>query len=286
MKKEDLNKENIGKSVSWGIGAFNIIMKSKLVSIGCFLFTGILHVINPRGGLRWTAGMLAGFVALYALVSFILLLTNNNKTVAKGKEIAGGLVKGVIEGNRDPIVHGQELTSKNKKVSERKKETNSKLDERMQSLSEKQKKEPKAGRIVMCVFYAILFVGAVLLFFWSDVTITAVHIIVGALMIADGISSIIGTITAVKNGVPMKEKTFSLVAYSFSVVIGAAFILLSWSTADLTMVICGIVLILKGLTELYIIIRNREVVSSVKGTFSDIKNQSDNNSEKLSEDET
>lgn len=79
-----MKKERIGKSVGWGIGAFGIIMKSKLVSIGCFLFTGVMHVINPRGGLRWTAGMLAGFVALYAVVSIIFVLTNKNETVGKG----------------------------------------------------------------------------------------------------------------------------------------------------------------------------------------------------------
>lgn len=269
-----MDKERIGRSVGWGIGAFGIIMKSKLVSIGCFMYTGILHIINPRGGLRWTAGMLAGFVALYALVSLIFVLTNKNKTVGKGKNLAGNMVKGVIEGNRDPIVQGQGLTSKKKSVNDRQKESNSRLDKHLKPLSEMQKREPKAGKAVMIVFYLILLAASIVLFFMSDITITAVHIIVGALLVADGISSIAASVSAVRNGYPLKDKTFSIIAYSFSVVIGAAFIVFSWSTADITMVICGVVLIVKALTELYIMIRNREIFSSVKGTISDIKNQS------------
>ncbi len=272
MKKRELNKENIGKSVGWSIGAFNIIMDSKLVSIGCFLVIGVLHVIDPAGGLRFTARLLAGFIALYALVSVILILSNNNKTVAKGKEIAGGLVKGVIDGNRDPIKSGQELTSKNKTVSKRHKESNSKMDSSMRALAEKQRKEPKAGKVIMLIFYLILLVGSVILFFWTDVTVTAVHIIVGALMIADGLSGIAAILSASKNGISFKDKTFSVIANTFSVVIGAAFILLAWNTAELSMILCGVVMIVKGLMDLYIMLRNREFLSSVKGTFNEIKN--------------
>ena len=60
-------------------------MKNKLVVIGCMLFQGIIHMINPRGSLQWSAGMLSIFVALYALVSIVFLLTNKNETVGKGK---------------------------------------------------------------------------------------------------------------------------------------------------------------------------------------------------------
>lgn len=271
-----MDKERIGKSIGWGVGAFDIIMKSKLVSIGCFLVIGFLHIIDPSGGLNFTARLLAGFIALYALLSFILLLTDNNQKIAKGKEIAGGLVKGVINGNRDPIVQGQELTSKNKVVNERQKQSNSKLEDRMQSVSKKQQEEPKAGKVVMCIFYAILFIGAVILFFQTNVTVTAVHIIVGALMIADGVSSIAAVVSAKRNGMPMKDKTFSIIANVFSIVIGAAFIILSKSTAEITMIICGIVLMIKGLSDLFVMIQNRSILSSAKGTINEIKHQGSN----------
>lgn len=256
-----------------GVGAFQIIMKSRLVSIGCFLFTGILHVIDPRGGLRWTAGLLALVVALYALLSLIFLLTDKNEKIGKGKEVAGGLVKGVIEGNKDPVKQGQDLVSKNKTIGERSKRSNSRLDDHLQALAEKQKQEPKAGKAVMCVFYAILLAGAVILYFWSDFTITAVHIIVGALLIADSVIGIASSVTAIQNKIPLKNQRLSIAVYAVTAVIGLAFILFSWSTADITMVICGVVLIVKALVELVIMLRNREVLASVKGTIHEIKQQ-------------
>ena len=59
MGKESDKKGKLGKTIDWGVGAFDVIMKSKLVSIGCFLYTGFCHLLNPRGSLRWTAGVLA-----------------------------------------------------------------------------------------------------------------------------------------------------------------------------------------------------------------------------------
>lgn len=101
----------------------------------------------------------------------------------------------------------------------------------------------------------------------------AFHIIVGALMIADGLSGIAAIVSASKNGAPLKSKTFSVIANAVSVIIGAAFILIAWNTAELTMIICGIVMIAKGLMDLYIMIRNREILSNIKGIFNDIKHQ-------------
>lgn len=266
-------KEKISGLLNWGVGTFQIIMKNKLVSIGCFLFTGILHVANPRGGLRWTAGLLSIVVALYALLSLIFILTDKNEKVGKGKDAAGDLVKGVLEGNKDPILHGQTLIPKNQVLDERSKQTRSRLDDRMQALSEKQKKEPKAGKVVMCVFYSILLAASVILFFWSDVTIAAAHIIVGIVLIADSIIGIASTVTAVENNIPLKYKTLSVVLYIITAVIGVTYIFLTWGTADMAMVLCGIVLIAKAVAEFVIMIRNREVVASAKGTINEIKQQ-------------
>lgn len=123
-------------------------MKNKLVSIGYFLFQGIMYVVNPLGGLRRDAGMLAGLIALYSLISMAFVLTNNNQTVGKGKKLAGNLIKGNIESKKDPVVQGRELFSKNNIIDEKAKETSSKWDNRLQSLSEKQKQKPKAGKVM------------------------------------------------------------------------------------------------------------------------------------------
>lgn len=266
-------KEKITGLLNWGVGAFQVIMKSKLVSIGCFLFTGTLHLINPRGGLKWTAGMLAGFTALYALLSLIFVLSDNNEKVGKGREIAGGLVKGVVEDNKEPVMIGQEMLSKNRKIDERIKAKNSKIDQRMQALSEKQKKKPKAGKIGMAVFYALLLIASALLFFWSDVTIAAVQVIIGLLLIADGISEIGAAFTAKKNNIPMKNIRLSIVLGILSAAAGAVFIVFAQNTADFAMALSGLVMIIKGLADLLVMIRNREFLSSVKETVAEIKQQ-------------
>ena len=41
----------------------------------------------------------------------------------------------------------------------------------------------------------------------------------------------------------------------------------------MAMRICGIVMMAKGLMDLFFMIRNREVLSSAKGTINEIKNQ-------------
>ncbi len=89
-------------------------MKNKLVVIGCMIFQGIMHILNPRGSLQWSAGMLSIFIVLYALVSMIFILTRNNKTVGKGKKIAGDFVHGVVKGNKDPAINAQEFMVGNK----------------------------------------------------------------------------------------------------------------------------------------------------------------------------
>lgn len=271
-----MNKDKIEKTIGWGVGAVNIIMGSKLVSIGCFLYTGINHIVNPSGGLRFTAGMLSGFIALYALVSIIFVLSNNNQKAAQGKEIMGGLVKGVVDGYKDPLNQGKELASKSKAISEKKIAADTKFGNSVKVLSEKQKKEIKAGKAVLLIIYIFLLTASVLLFVLPDVTVTLVHIIIGILLIADGCSSIAAAASAVRNGIPLKDKMLTFVVCSFSVLIGLAFILMSWNTAHITMILGGIVLTVKGVMDLYIMIRNRELVSSAVKTIRDIKQQGNN----------
>ena len=153
-------KEKISSIFNWGAGTFQVITKSKLVSIGCFLFQGTLHVINPVGSLRWDARTLAVFVALYAAVSIVFVLTNKNETVGKGKKLAGDLVKGTIEGKRDPVKHGQELLIKSPALKEQAKESSDRLDQHLSVLSEKQKKATGAGKAVSLIFYSALLAGA------------------------------------------------------------------------------------------------------------------------------
>jgi uncharacterized membrane protein HdeD (DUF308 family) len=281
-----MDKEKLGKTVDWGVGAVNIVMGSKIVTIGCFLYTGINNIINPRGGLRFTALMLAGFVALYALVSIIFVLTNKNEKVSQGKEMVGDMVKGVVDGYKNPLTQGKELASKSKVISGRKKDSDNKFGNSIKKLSERQKKEIKAGKAVLIIIYSLLFVGAGVLFFWPEATVTLVHIIIGALLIADGFSSLAASVAAVRNGIPLKDKLLSLIVCAFSFIIGLAFILMAWNTAEFTMRLGGIVLLIKGLVDLFIMIRNRELISTAAKTISDIKYQGDKESDEQPGEET
>lgn len=269
-----------GKLLIWSTGAFQIVMKNKLVSIGCFLVQGLFHVFSPVGSLRWDAKMLAGLLALYSLISIVFVLTNNNQTVGKGKTLAGGLVKGVFDGNKDTALQGQKLLSKNRTIDEKAKKSKRQWDNRLQVLSDKQKNEPKAEKAVLIFFYCILLIGSVLLFFWSDVTVYAIHIIIGALMIADGISGISAYRTVVSRQIPLKNQKLSLFVSIFTVLVGALFIVMAWNTAVFTMQLMGLILIIKSVVELIILIRNREVLSSVTDTLQQIKQQGDDTNEK------
>ena len=280
-------KEKISGLVNRGIGAFGVLMKCKLVGIIIFLFTGALHIIDPRGGLRGTVTILSAFIALYALLSIIFILTDSNEKVGEGKKLASDMVKDTFKGDGNPMMKINEVLSENEKFGKKMSEsaTKAKWDRRIQRLSEKHDKQPKAGKVVMCIFYIILIAAAVILFIWPDDTISLVHIVFGAMLIFDGISGVWGIIVAKRNGIPLKGQWVSLLLNAVSVAVGVVFIVLSNDSADFTMVLCGIVLVIKALSDLVIMIRNHELVSTVKDTVSEIKNQKPEQSEQTEQSE-
>ena len=71
----------------------------------------------------------------------------------------------------------------------------------------------------------------------------------------------------------MKNRRLSLALGIFTVALGVAFTVLVWNTAVIVMQIFGAVLILKGIADLVLMIRNREILSSVKDTVQQIKQQ-------------
>lgn len=266
-------KDKLSGIVNRGIGAFGVLMKCKLVSIIIFLITGILHIIDPRGGLRGTVTMLSIFIALYAVLSIICVLTGNNGKAEEGKNFASGMVKETFNGDGNPIVKINDVLSKNEKIGSKisNSASNAKWEKRMQTLTQRHEKQPQASKIVMCIFYIVLFALAVALMIWPDATISTVHIVLGGLLIFDGVGGIWGVIAARKNGIPMKGKLASVLLNLLSVAIGIVFIFMSDDSADFTMVLCGIVLVVKALSDLVIMIRNKELISTVKDTVKEIK---------------
>lgn len=261
--------------VDRGIGAFGVLMNCKLVSIIIFLFTGTLHIIDPRGGLRGTVTMLSLFIALYALFSIVFILTGSNDKVGEGKKFASDMVRDTFKGDGNPMMKINEVLSQNEKFEKGMSglNTKSKWDQRIQKLNERHNKQTQASKFVMIVFYIILLACTVVLFAWPDDAISLVHIIFGAMLIFDGASGVWGIIVAKRSGIPMKGQWASFFLNLLSVVIGVVFIILSNDSADFTMMLCGIVLVVKALSDLFIMIRNHELISTVKNTVNEIKYQ-------------
>lgn len=261
--------------VNRGIGAFGVLMNCKLVSIIIFLFTGTLHIIDPRGGLRGTVTMLSLFIALYALLSIVFILTGSNDKVGEGKKFASDMVRDTFKGDGNPMMKINEVLSQNEKFEKGMSglNTKSKWDQRIQKLNERHNKQTQASKFVMIVFYIILLASTVVLFAFPDDAISLVHIIFGAMLIFDGASGVWGIIVAKRSGIPMKGQWASFFLNLLSVVIGVVFIILSNDSADFTMMLCGIVLVVKALSDLFIMIRNHELISTVKNTVSEIKHQ-------------
>lgn len=262
----------IGKLFHWGLGTFQIVMKNKLVSLGCFLVTGLFHALNPVGSLDWDTMMLSLFLMLYAAVSIVFVLTNKNDTVGKGKDIAGSLVKGYFEGQRDNAGKGQELFSKSKTVREHTDASNRQLDRRAEKIKEKQI-NASHGNLALLITYILLLAFGVVIFIRRENFVNLVQIIIGALLIADGLSSIMTVIAAKKSGLPMKDKVVSLILAGFTIALGVVFVLTPRNSAPVIYRITGILLIVKAVSEYIVMFRNKEIISSVKDSIRQIKEQ-------------
>ena len=258
---------------NWGVGAFQIVMKNKIVSTWCFLIPGITHLFKPIGSLDWDTMMLSLLLMLYSVVSIIFVFTNKNELAGKGRELAGGFVKGYFEGQRDNASIGQELLANDSVIGEHMKASNERLDKRVEKLTEKQKKSGTLGKTALLIFYTLLLLLAICMFLWQSIFVNIVQVVFGALLIADGISSVITVTAAYNSNVPAKNKTVSLILGIFTIALGIVFVLLPANSAALVYQIIGALLIIKAIGEFFVMIRNRELLSSVKETIHQIKEQ-------------
>ena len=208
----------ISRLFNWGVGAFQIVMKNKIVSTGCFLIPGITHLFKPIGSLDWDTMMLSLLLMLYSVVSIIFVFTNKNELAGKGRELAGGFVKGYFEGQRDNASIGQELLAKDSVIGEHMKESNKRLDKRVEKLTEKQKNTGTLGKTALLIFYTLLLLLAICMFLWRSIFVNIVQVIFGALLIADGISSVITVRAAYKSNAPVKNNTVLLIMGIFTIV--------------------------------------------------------------------
>jgi hypothetical protein len=52
-----IHMSKISRLFNWGVGAFQIVMKNKIVSTGCFLIPGITHLFKPIGSKKTSPGI-------------------------------------------------------------------------------------------------------------------------------------------------------------------------------------------------------------------------------------
>ena len=268
-------KNKFGRLLKWGVGTFRIIMANKYVSSAIFFLQGFLYLLFPYQSLNRDARALTLVFALYAFVSIIMALTKN-PLAAKGKDLAGGLVKNIFTKKKKTAVKQQELLPQDSLLMDATNDVTSRLDGVMQTLAEKQKKKQSssAGTAALVAMYTILLIASLALFFMKDNTLFIMHIVIGVFLVLDGFFNFKTTREAMKNKYPVKNSKFSLVLSVLSMNIGILFILLSKSTSVLTVQIGGALLIVKAVGDFVIAIRNRRLMASAKETVQLIKQQS------------
>ena len=260
----------IGSSIGWGIGAIRLISKNKIVTSCFFLIQGAIYLFAPVRTLRRDVGTLALMLALYAIISIVLVLTDS-ETVSKGQSLAGGLVTGFFNKKKNLATREQDSLPENFATNARK-TTTSRMDTVQDKIREKHDQTHSVCKVLLLLFYILLLIVSVILFFNKDVSIRVVHVILGLLMITDSVMSIASIFT---DGEVLltKNRGLSVFLACVSIVLGIIFILVSWDTSVLATQIIGITLMIKSFTELVIAFRNREVLSSVKETIAQIKSQ-------------
>lgn len=290
MKK--IKKGDIGKLVEWGYGAFDIVMKNNLVVSGCFLGQGISYVLDPRKSVLSSARTLTLYLAIYAVVSIILIITNYSKIVSMGHEMMGDMLLGTIRGKRKAKAKAMELIpdkhkAKLPRANINVEESNAELDAKFKKSEEKIKGVKSKGKILVILAYLLITAAAVVLYILDNLSVVIVNITIGVIIIVHGVSNLVSALR-IKDGVKLKNKKLSVFTSVFSILLGIMFIVLAWRTAVAMFRIIGAMLIVKSLLEFFVVIRNREILSSAKGTINDIKNQNkdkEKDKDKAAEDE-
>ena len=265
-------KEKIQRFFDWGAGTYKIVMKNKLVSIICFLIPGFFHTFSPEGSLRWDAGIMTLLLGLYGLTSFILVLTDRQKAV-KGRELAETLVHNYFEEKRESASKKQKIISKNAVLDDSAKKAEEWHDRQKDMMEEKHRKYLNRSKIVLLIVYGLLTALSVLMFIHRDTTLHVSHVLLGLMLLVDGMASLVSTLAAIKSNLPVGHKVLALIISIFTLMLGVLFIVVPHDVAAITMRISGILLLLKGIPEIIVLILNRGIAPSVKDTIQELKDQ-------------
>ena len=262
-------KEKSGGLITRGADTIRLAMTNKIVVSVSFLIQGVYRLLVPQRVMNWEAKVISLILALYALVSLILVLTNSPRSV-KHQEIAGGFVKDLYLKKKRTADKEQELLPENSAAKDNANESNKHRSAFENRMIQKHEKTKSVSRIVMLIFYAVVLSISVFMLFNNAIAVHVNHILVGLILIVDAVLSII-SFTSAKDMVHYKNYKLSIALAVFTVILGLLFIVSPAKTSIVVMRIIGATLILKSIADLIIAFRNREILSSAKDTFEQIK---------------
>ena len=132
------------------------------------------------------------------------------------------------------------------------------------------------SRIVMLGFYLIVLVVAVFLLIRKDVAVSVTYILMGSILIVDGVMNIIFATSAKKKGV-YRLYLFSVILSVISVGLGLLFIIFSRKAGILAMQVTSALMIVKSIGDFFVAFRNKAVLSSLSDTVTQIRRQGKEN---------
>ncbi len=265
-----LEGEKIKRSVGWGITAYSIIMKNKIVISCCLLFQGFFWVFNPKGSLEWDIMILSILGFLYAAAGLIVVITGGNSIAVKGQEKVSETYQEKIDDKRKQLAEPAERLSDVMVIKEREAELRKK-EERVREFSNEAKKKivTKKGLLIVCYVLLMLVSSALIIFksFFSG----AVYVILGVILTVEGVFSFI-TWMKTKDSVKPRDRAVSLAVSIFSVLLGVALVFFPVFTGNMVIRFIGIGILVKAVADLVIGFRNRTLILDTKETISEIKN--------------
>ena len=265
-----LEGEKIKRSFGWGITAYSIIMKNKIVISCCLLFQGFFWVFNPKGSLEWDIMILSILALLYAVAGLLVLITGGNSVAVKGQKKVGEMYREKIDGKRKQFSEPAERLSDVTVVKAREEELH-KEEERVKEFSNEAKKKIATKKNLLIVCYGLLMIVSITIIIFKSFFSGAVFVILGVILTAEGVFSFITWIKT-KDSVKPRDRAVSLTIAVFSVLLGVVLVFFPIFTGNMVIRFIGIGILLKAVTELVIGFRNRSLILDTKETISEIKN--------------
>lgn len=273
MKKD--NSKRIQTVAKIGADTVTAILKNKMVICLCFLIQGLYYIFTPAGSLKGDARMLTALLALYAFVTLLMLIAGRKKEHIQGaKDMIDDQYREYLNGKRRMTDKSQELLSEDSILKHHVDDTDQRYQKLKETLSDRQEDIKRLNTVFLIPIYLLILVISVFLFIKIELAVIIVHSVLGILIFADGIFSII---TAVKTKeLRFYQRVISVIISYFSMILGIALVLTTESTAEMVFRILGVILVIKSLSELWVMFRNRELLKGGKEVVSQLQEGKEN----------